>query len=121
MGFFYHPPFDAFCASKMYGKRTLENPQTPMVTGFARVVAIITYGHTFATRSLEQGMDIVTLSRLLGHANPSITMDKYSHALDDHKRSSIEKLGGLYGTASPKYAPHRYKKLQKSAASAKPE
>ena len=78
-----------------------------MVTGFARVVAIITYGHTFATRSLEQGMDIVTLSRLLGHANPSITMDKYSHVLDDHKRSSIEKLGGLYGTASPKYAPHR--------------
>ena len=46
--------------------------------------------HTFATRSLEQGMDIVTLSRLLGHANPSITMDKYGHALDDHKRSSID-------------------------------
>ena len=52
-------------------------------------------------------MDIVTLSRLLGHANPSITMDKYGHALDDHKRSSIEKLGGLYGAASAKYAPHR--------------
>ena len=28
--------------------------------------------HPFATRSLEQGMDVVTLSRLLGHANPSI-------------------------------------------------
>ena len=52
-------------------------------------------------------MDIVTLSRLLGHANPSITMDKYGHALDDHKRSSIEKLAGLYGAASTKYAPHR--------------
>ena len=63
--------------------------------------------HTFATRSLEQGMDIVTLSRLLGHASPSITMDKYGHALDDHKRSSIEKLGGLYGAASSKYAQYR--------------
>ena len=41
-------------------------------------------------------MDVVTLSRLLGHANPSITMDKYGHALDDHKRASIGKLGELY-------------------------
>lgn len=36
-------------------------------------------------------MDVVTLSRLLGHATPSITLDKYGHALDDHKRASVEK------------------------------
>ena len=41
-------------------------------------------------------MDVVTLSRLLGHANPSITLDKYGHALDDHKKASIDKLGELY-------------------------
>ena len=52
--------------------------------------------HTFATRSLEQGMNVVTLSRLLGHANPSITVDKYGHALDDHKRDSVAKLGDIY-------------------------
>ena len=63
--------------------------------------------HTFATRSLEQGMDVVTLSRLLGHANPSITMDKYGHALDDHKRASIGKLDGLYAGAKKKPAPKR--------------
>ena len=41
-------------------------------------------------------MDIVTLSRLLGHANPSVTMDKYGHAMDDHKRQSVQRLDDLY-------------------------
>ena len=41
-------------------------------------------------------MDVVALSRLLGHATPSVTLDKYGHALDDHKRTSVEKLGGVY-------------------------
>lgn len=57
--------------------------------------------HTFATRALEQGMDVVTLAQLLGHANPSITLDKYGHALDDHKRESVERLDALYAEASP--------------------
>ena len=52
--------------------------------------------HTFATRCLEQGMDVVTVSRLLGHASPSITLDKYGHALSDHQKASVEKLGALY-------------------------
>ena len=57
--------------------------------------------HSEATRALEQGMDVVTLSRLLGHANPSITLDKYGHALDDHKRESMERLDTLYDAAAP--------------------
>ncbi len=47
-------------------------------------------------KAMVEGMDAVTLFRLLGHATPSVTLDKYGHALNDHKRASVEKLGGVY-------------------------
>jgi integrase len=47
--------------------------------------------HTFATRALEAGMDVKVLSSILGHAQASITLNLYAHALPDHKRQSMEK------------------------------
>ena len=55
--------------------------------------------HTFATRALEQGMDPVTLSKLLGHANASITLDKYGHSFESQKRAGMELMGSLYEPA----------------------
>lgn len=52
--------------------------------------------HTFATRALEQWMDPVTLSKLLGHANASITLDKYGHSFESQKRAGMELMGALY-------------------------
>lgn len=49
--------------------------------------------HTFATRALECGMDIKTLSELLGHSNPNITLRRYVHSMLEHKRAMMNKLG----------------------------
>ena len=57
--------------------------------------------HTFATRSLEQGMDVATLAKIMGHSSPSVTLQKYAHALPDHQQESIEKLDSLYGSNEP--------------------
>lgn len=51
--------------------------------------------HTFSTRALELGFDVKTLSEILGHASASITLKKYAHSLDEHKRQSMEMLSQL--------------------------
>lgn len=52
--------------------------------------------HTFATRALECGMDIRTLSEILGHKNPTITLKRYSHSLLDHKTDMMNAIGKLF-------------------------
>lgn len=52
--------------------------------------------HTFATRAIEQGMDVKALSKILGHASVGFTLDTYAHLLDDHKRESMMLMQKLY-------------------------
>lgn len=48
--------------------------------------------HTFATRCIEQGFDVKSLSEILGHADVSITMQRYAHPSMNLKRYYMEKL-----------------------------
>lgn len=53
--------------------------------------------HTFATRCIEVGIDIKTLSELMGHSNVSITLNTYVHSSMELKRQQIEKLSLISG------------------------
>ena len=48
--------------------------------------------HTFATRCIEAGFDVKTLSEILGHSSVKITLDRYVHSSMELKRSNMEKL-----------------------------
>lgn len=48
--------------------------------------------HTFATRCVEAGIDIKSLSEMLGHADASITLNTYVHSSMERKREQLEKL-----------------------------
>jgi len=52
--------------------------------------------HTFATRALECGMDIKTLSELMGHKNASITLNRYAHSMMSTKIEMMQKLPKLF-------------------------
>ncbi len=51
--------------------------------------------HTFATRAIECGMDVKSLSEILGHKNATITLNRYAHSLWEHKSEMMNKLGKL--------------------------
>ena len=48
--------------------------------------------HTFATRCIEAGVDVKSLSEILGHGNVSITLNTYVHSSMEMKRNQLEKL-----------------------------
>ncbi len=51
--------------------------------------------HTFATRCIEAGMDVKSLSEILGHSSPAITLKTYVHSSMEMKLSQIDKLSAL--------------------------
>ena len=53
--------------------------------------------HTFATRCVELGFDIKTLSEILGHASVSITMNRYVHPPIKLKQENMNKWCGIVG------------------------
>lgn len=52
--------------------------------------------HTFATRCVELGFDAKSLSEILGHANVSITMNRYVHPSMAMKQQNMDKLSSLF-------------------------
>lgn len=49
--------------------------------------------HTFATRAIECGMDVKTLSEILGHKNSTVTLNLYVHSMTEHKKRMMDMLG----------------------------
>lgn len=57
-----------------------------------RKVGIHELRHTFATRSIEAGIDLRVLQEILGHASYSTTADIYVHILGQVKLSQMNRL-----------------------------
>ena len=53
--------------------------------------------HTFATASLEHGMDVKTLSAVIGHVSAATTLDIYTHVTDQMRTQAAEKIDRRMG------------------------
>lgn len=54
---------------------------------------------SFATLSLEQGMDIKTVSHMLGHTDAGFTMNTYMHVTDSMQENVANTMGNLIESA----------------------
>ncbi len=73
--------------------RTMQNKfKNYLVEGEINDANFHSLRHTFATRCVEAGFDIKTLSEILGHSSVKITLDKYVHSSMQLKRNNMEKL-----------------------------
>lgn len=52
--------------------------------------------HTFATNCIGNGVDIKSLSEILGHSNVQITLNKYVHPTLDTKRQHMNTISSVY-------------------------
>lgn len=53
------------------------------------------FRHTAASIMIAEGVDVVTVSKMLGHANTTITMNVYSHAIESAERAAAECISSV--------------------------
>lgn len=57
-----------------------------------------TLRHTFATRCLESNINLLSISKTLGHSSIKVTGDIYIHMTDSHQKECLDKLADSYYT-----------------------
>lgn len=73
--------------------RTLHDLMHKLSRVTARHIHAHLFRHTFASYCIAANMDISTISSLISHSNPAITLSIYTHEIDAHnKQEQIKKL-----------------------------
>ena len=55
--------------------------------------------HTFATLAIQQGVDVKTVSGILGHYSAGFTLDTYAHVTQEMRRDAADRMGEFIAQA----------------------
>lgn len=52
--------------------------------------------HTYGTRCIESGMQLVVVQKLMGHTDIQVTLNTYTSVFDEFKAKEIEKVNQYF-------------------------
>ncbi len=89
-----------FASSRKRGKQplwpeaVLRNHLRPaaLKAGITKHISWHTFRHTFSTLLAQNGEDVKTVQSMMRHANPRLTLEVYTHAVDAKKRQAQSKV-----------------------------
>lgn len=87
-----------------------ENPDHRLFTNVSNTAANVTLRklvgrkthihalrHSYASYLISQGIEILTVSKILGHKDLTETIKTYTHELESAKQENFEKIRGIFG------------------------
>ena len=84
------------CENRPAEPRTVQRRFSSMLKRLGIVGAHFhTLRHSFATELLGLGVDVKTVSTLLGHSSAKTTLDFYAHSMLENQRNAVERLAAL--------------------------
>lgn len=99
---------DGFCFTQHEGELMNPNTITEYIRKFGQRYNLPgmhphALRHTMATISIANGADVVSISKKMGHCNPSVTLNIYSHANEEAQRRATDILAeALYKNTNRK-------------------
>ena len=66
-----------------------------------RAVTFHDLRHTAATRMLAAGIDVATVSHILGHAEVSVTLNRYTTSDERTKREAVNAMADVFSMRAP--------------------
>ena len=90
-------PDDSTVLADLEGKPLSPNAVTKMWKRALTGVTLHSLRHTHASMLIAAGVDILTVSRRLGHASPSITLDVYGHLVHGADDRAAKVMDAAFG------------------------
>lgn len=93
----------SFLSPYLLGKRWAKFSRSRDLMGTeGRAVTFHDLRHTAATRMLAGGIDVATVSHILGHAEVSVTLNRYTTSDERTKREAVQAMADVFSMRAPK-------------------